>query len=147
MWSNQIKGYQLSVKDCQSSLSNLREHIQETCHTLCRESRLSLIKLFFFFTKSSPSWSMWIGNAVNERFRDMKWRLVRCPDQLKRQTGWGRMKEQHLFALTSTSEQSTLSKALHLYLIQVVLLWRRPWAARRQHWQCLLHVAFWLSSC
>lgn len=86
-------------------------HFVELTHTLQRAAAL-LIKLFFH--EAVLSWSMWIGNALNDRFRDMEGRL----DQLKRETGWGRVKERHPSALISVTEQGTSSKALQPYLIK-----------------------------
>lgn len=78
------------VKDCQSSLSNFKnrkqKHIQETphtlcgTHTLCREPRLSFIKLFFFFFFKG---AVCPGRCeFDERFRKVEGRLYRRLDRL-----------------------------------------------------------------
>lgn len=114
-------------------------HFVELTHTLQRAAAL-LIKLFFH--EAVLSWSMWIGNAVNDRFRDMEGRL----DQLKRETGWGKSERAAPVCFNLSDRARHLEQGTSTVFDQVVLLCRRPWAAHRQHWQCLQHVASWLSS-
>lgn len=111
------------VKDCQSSLSNFKnrkqKHIQETphtlcgTHTLCREPRLSFIKLFFFFFFKG---AVCPGRCeFDERFRKVEGRLYRRLDRLIE--NWMGMTEQHQPTLAIPVMMPS-SEALHLCWIQ-----------------------------
>lgn len=94
---NQIK----SVKDCQSSLSNLGKQKNKNnkphtllwhSHTLCRESFSALVYKAICHAAVRPVWSVWIDSAVNVRFREVEgrrlWRLDRLTEKIMDEEKW-----------------------------------------------------------